>query len=901
MAMTKKIFGAFSMEVFNPNPFSRALHLSRCVQQTKFPTTRKKILQLRKGVRAPAVALNVNEPVKAVAEKLVALNVTALVTLRNGEMGNAEQIMPLLFDAFKPTQRFTVLQLVSTEIDPRTMEPKMSKEATLDWSKKKPTIGAERNTYKVEFIVDSDFGVPGAITVSNKYRREFFLESITIEGVVQFACNSWIQAEMVNAKKRIFFSNKAYLPCETPIGLKELRDEELRELRGDGKGQRIPSDRIYDYDVYNDLGDPENEIEYERPTLGGEKNPHPRRCRTGRPPSNKDMNMESRSPSFMPIYVPRDEALEKGKSDAFNLGKLKGILRNIIPSLTVTDSNVFKGFSDLDSLYNERTLLGMKSPDGMHMKHSLPKMIHKLQESVEEIFKFDPPKIMSRDTSCWLRDDQFSRQALAGINPLSIERIKEFPPVSKLDRPIYGPQESALKEEHIKGHLDGMSVQQAIEENKLFILDYHDMYLPFLNQINSLEDRKAYATRTIFFLTPMDTLKPIAIELSLPPVDPNSPSSQVLTPPTDATTNWLWQLGKAHVCSNDSGVHQLVHHWLRTHACMEPFIIAAHRQLSAMHPIYKFLDPHMRYTLKINALARETLINAGGIIETDFTPGKFCMQISCAAYRDWWRFDLEGLPADLIRRGVAIPDPTQAHGIRLLIEDYPYAADGLLIWSAIQKLAQSYVNYYYQDASAVCSDTELQAWYDESVNVGHADLRHASWWPKLSSPDDLISMLTTIIWLASAQHAALNFGQYPYGGHVPTRPPLMRQLIPKENDPGYMSFFKDPQGYFLSSLPSWSQITKYMAVIDIISSHSPDEEYLGVRKDLSTWLGDPKILEAFYYFSMEIKSIENEIEKRNSDISLRNRCGVGISPYELLIPSSGPGVTCRGVPNSITV
>uniref|UniRef100_A0A7N2LN51 Lipoxygenase n=1 Tax=Quercus lobata TaxID=97700 RepID=A0A7N2LN51_QUELO len=275
------------------------------------------------------------------------------------------------------------------------MEPKMSKEATLDWSKKKPTIGAERNTYKVEFIVDSDFGVPGAITVSNKYRREFFLESITIEGVVQFVCNSWIQAEMVNAKKRIFFSNKAYLPCETPIGLKELRDEELRELRGDGKGHRIPSDRIYDYDVYNDLGDPENGIEYARPTLGGEGNPHPRRCRTGRPPSSIDMDVESRSHSFMPIYVPRDEALEKGKSDAFNLGKLKGILRNIIPSLTVTDSNVFKGFSDLDSLYNERTLLGMKSPDGIHMKYSLPKMIHKVQESVEEIFKFDPPKIIS--------------------------------------------------------------------------------------------------------------------------------------------------------------------------------------------------------------------------------------------------------------------------------------------------------------------------------------------------------------------------------------------------------------------------------------------------------------------------------------------------------------------------
>ena len=87
------------------------------------------------------------------------------------------------------------------------------------------------------------------------------------------------------------------------------------------------------------------------------------------------------------------------------------------------------------------------------------------------------------------------------------------------------------------------------------------MLLPFLNKVNCLDDRKAYATRTIFFLTPMGTLKPIAIELSLPPVGPNSQSKQVLTSPVNTTTTWLWQLAKAHVCSNDCGVHQIVHHW----------------------------------------------------------------------------------------------------------------------------------------------------------------------------------------------------------------------------------------------------------------------------------------------------------------------------------------------------
>lgn len=57
----------------------------------------------------------------------------------------------------------------------------------------------------------------------------------------------------------------------------------------------------------------------------------------------------------------------------------------------------------------------------------------------------------------------------------------------------------------------------------------------------------------------------------------------------------------------------------------------------------------MRYTLHINALARQNLVNGDGVIESCFTPGRSCMEISAAAYKDW-RFDLEGLPSDLVRR-----------------------------------------------------------------------------------------------------------------------------------------------------------------------------------------------------------------------------------------------------------
>lgn len=76
---------------------------------------------------------------------------------------------------------------------------------------------------------------------------------------------------------------QAYLPCETPSGLKELRKEELRQLRGNGKGERKGWERVYDYDVYNDLGNPDKGNEYVRPMLGSKEYPSPRRCRTGRP------------------------------------------------------------------------------------------------------------------------------------------------------------------------------------------------------------------------------------------------------------------------------------------------------------------------------------------------------------------------------------------------------------------------------------------------------------------------------------------------------------------------------------------------------------------------------------------------------------------------------------------
>ncbi|KAJ1401980.1 PLAT/LH2 domain [Sesbania bispinosa] len=801
------------------------------------------------------------------------------------------------------------IQLVSEQIDPVTNSGKSVQSYVRGWLPK-PSNVPYIVEYTADFTIPSDFGGPGAILITNLHGKEFYLLEIILHGFsggpLFFPANTWIHSRNDNPESRIIFRNQAYLPSQTPAGIKGLRREDLLSIRGTHhERERKPHDRIYDYAMYNDLGNPDKDEELARPVLGGEERPYPRRCRTGRPPTRSDPMSESRIEKPHPVYVPRDETFEEIKQDTFSAGRLKALFHNLIPSLaaTLSSSDIpFKCFSDIDKLYIDGVLLRDEEHKGVVENLLVGKVMKQVLSAGEQLLKYEIPAVIKRDKFSWLRDNEFARQALAGVNPVNIELLKEFPIRSKLDPAVYGPPESAITKELLEQELGGMSLEKAIEEKRLFILDFHDMLLPFIKKMNSLPGRKAYASRTILFNTKTGLLRPIAIELSLPQTHSSPRNKRVYTHGHDATTHWVWKLAKAHVCSNDAGIHQLVNHWLRTHACMEPYIIATHRQLSSMHPIYKLLHPHMRYTMEINALARQNLINGGGIIEASFSPGKYAMELSSAAYKNMWRFDMESLPADLIRRGMAEEDPSMPCGVKLVIDDYPYAADGLLIWSAIKEWVESYVEHFYSDPKSVTSDVELQAWWNEIKFKGHYDKRNEPWWPKLDTKEDLSGILTTMIWVASGQHAAINFGQYPFGGYVPNRPTLMRKLIPQENDPDYEKFIENPQLVFLSSLPTQLQATKVMAVQDTLSTHSPDEEYLGQVNPLhSHWINDHEIQKLFNKFSAKLEEIEEIINARNKDPHLKNRSGAGVPPYELLLPSSGPGVTGRGIPNSISI
>ncbi|XP_016175247.1 probable linoleate 9S-lipoxygenase 5 isoform X2 [Arachis ipaensis] len=758
---------------------------------------------------------------------------------------------------------------------------------------------------------NEEIGTPGAFLIRNNHHSEFYLKSLTLEdvpshGVIHFPCNSWVYPASKYQNDRVFFSNKTYLPAETPISLLKYREEELENLRGDGKGQLQEWDRVYDYEVYNDLGNPDKGPQHARPVLGGSTEyPYPRRGRTGRAPAKSDPKYESRLNLALSlnIYVPRDERFGHLKLADFLSYALKSIVQVLKPefeSIFDKTPNEFDSFEDVLKLYEG----GLEVPEGVVkvIRDNVPlEMLKEIfRTDGERFLKFPLPQVIAVDKFAWRTDEEFAREMLAGINPVMIRSLEEFPPASKLDPKVYGDQTSTITKEHIESNLEGHTINEVIIERKLFILDHHDALMPYLRRINSTST-KTYASRTLLFLQKNGTLKPLAIELSLPHPegDQHGAISKVFVPEEKGVENSLWQLAKGYVGVVDSGYHQLISHWLHTHAVIEPFIIATNRQLSVLHPIYKLLHPHYRDTMNINALGRQILINAGGALEVTVFTSKYSMEFSSMLYKDWV-FPEQALPQDLLKRGVAVKDSSCPHGLKLLIEDYPFAVDGLEIWFAIKTWVQDYCSVYYKDDESIKKDAELQSWWKELREKGHGDKKEEIWWPKMQTREELIETCTIIIWIASALHAAINFGQYPYGGYPPNRPAISSKLVPEKGTPEYDELLANPDKTYLKTFTSQFKAVLGISLVEILSRHSSDEVYLGQR-DTENWTSDAEALEAFAKFGKKIEDIEEGMKRMNNDEKLRNRYGPVKMPYTLLYPSSEGGLTGRGIPNSVSI
>lgn len=170
----------------------------------------------------------------------------------------------------------------------------------------------------------------------------------------------------------------------------------------------------------------------------------------------------------------------------------------------------------------------------------------------------------------------------------------------------------------------------------------------------------------------------------------------------------------------------------------------------------------------------------------------------------------------------------------------------------------------------------------------------------MQTQEELIETCTTIIWIASALHAAINFGQYPYGGYPPNRPAMSRHFMPEEGTSDYEELKSHPEKALLKIFTSQFESVLGISLVEILSRHSSDEIFLGQRDSLD-WTSDTEPMEAFKRFGKNLKEVEDRITKRNKDEKLKNRVGPVKMPYTLLCPTSEEGLTFKGIPNSVSI
>ncbi|KAJ8405160.1 hypothetical protein AAFF_G00321510 [Aldrovandia affinis] len=323
----------------------------------------------------------------------------------------------------------------------------------------------------------------------------------------------------------------------------------------------------------------------------------------------------------------------------------------------------------------------------------------------------------------WKEDDFFGYQFLNGVNPMMIRRCSKLPP----NFPV----------------TDNM-------EGNIFLCDYKILEGVPVNVVNGKQQYQAVPL-CLLYQNPDGNLLPIAIQLKQQPGELNP-----IFLPSDSEHDWL--LAKIFVRSAEFTAHQLDSHLLRTHLLAEVFTVAMLRNLPMVHPLYKLLISHTRYTLQINYMARLLLIGeTGSFTQFAATGGEGVNVILRRAF------------SSLTYSSLCLPEDITARGLESVPKFY-YRDDGLRLWDIINRFVEGMVRHYYPCDGEVQQDSELQSWIGEIFTHGFLEQGNTGIPAAFNTVTEVIRFLTMAIFTGSAQHAAVNSGQYDFGGWMPNNP-----------------------------------------------------------------------------------------------------------------------------------
>ncbi|XP_078525147.1 hydroperoxide isomerase ALOXE3-like [Lissotriton helveticus] len=444
----------------------------------------------------------------------------------------------------------------------------------------------------------------------------------------------------------------------------------------------------------------------------------------------------------------------------------------------------------------------------------------------------------------WKEDTFFGYQFLNGVDPMLIKRCKKipdnFPVTDSMVASILGPK---------------TKLETELQSGKIFIADYK-----ILEGIqgNILDGHQQYMASPLclFYLTPQDEMIPLAIQLTQTPGLENP-----IFLPSD--NEWDWLLAKMWVRSSNFATHQALSHFMRTHLFAEVFCIATLRQLPMSHPVYKLLIPHHRYTLEINVLARDRLIGPGGSFDKNTA-------IGVAGIAELIAREMENVNYT----SMCIADDLKSRGVESL-PNFSYRDDGLKIWSAIESYVSGIVDYYYKSDESIQTDKELQAWVSEIFKEGFLERKSSGVPSSLQNRDELVKYLSVVIFTSSAQHAAVNSGQFDFLSWLPNSPTTMRQPPPKTKGTA-------TQESILDTLSNVGVTAFSMISVKLLSDEPGERIPLGTSLDEFFTEEEPR--RCIKAFQERLSQISAEIESRNQSLT---------APYCYLNP--------KNIENSVSI
>lgn len=509
-----------------------------------------------------------------------------------------------------------------------------------------------------------------------------------------------------------------------------------------------------------------------------------------------------------------------------------GAFNAVVLEFSCQTDNVGQILIALLSSVNNATICGVE------IQQPAPVVAHTLDEYQDQFITLSAPLIVSR----FSEDEIFAYMRLAGPNPMLIENITSMPAKFPLTDAQY---------QVAMGSSD--TVSKALSDKRMFFVDFAPLAGLTNGSVNG-QVKRIYAPMAVFARPHgSNNLKPVAIRCT------QDASAPVFTPCSTEPGKWAWEMAKTVVQVADANFHEAISHLSRTHLVMEAFTVATHRSLAMNHPIYMLLVPHFEGTLSINDRAATGLIAQNGPIDLLFASPIAQLQQMVANDRCSYNWANNQFPHDISARKVGTDT----------LPTYPYRDDAQLIWTAISNWVQSYVDVYYGKDSDVSHDTELQAWVTELQGSGKiAGL------PQLNTKSNLEAFCTGVIFIATAQHAAVNFPQWDhmayapaFGGAAWAEAPANGQIYSQQN--------------WLSMIAPISMSKLQIDTLYVLGNvhYGTIDEYESNSFPYSDWFGDSRVNTPLKNYRDALKVVENTIKERNATRML---------PYPYFQPSLIP-------------